>query len=545
MRIVPLYPNSETVFSKAEIYGKQYLVNKRNKSEREEITEQLDQTGIYGPGRIYRQGRNYLFIFRDKLFRIEGIKACYFHSGNSTKNYLLFFGLGDDNYVYFYSFYEVIEEEENQDSYLKKIVYKELGKIPVANFQYFVYFYKKGLHPSDILNRFKGYTMDQVDEHPFFILRAIAQSLKETEEYFYLVTYKDSQEVFSRRTESEKEITTFIKINKNILISYDVIGNDFRVLTSYVWEELELYGDCYEPAGWKRYDGDWILNGTELIHITEFRSYDIKAFMDAFVHVKIIPWVVNEGETLIFFTEAAEFSKHLKKGILWNVKENSIYPENIKLEDGHYAYEPNLFWHWNQGCIPNVTIAKNGETEIFQVWYRRNQHAKFEKIEALERPIVFRNEDENSIFFVKTKEHNLMLVMGYDFELKWMYINVTFFEEINFYKQYPEGLQRNITENGKYFAKRIRDNYILERNSILIVKRKYGDEEVFVIFWNDGRGTLDINYSFKSYQFVKNQEDNWKKRRILKIEIDGSKEGKSQYICISDSYKTVETDEQS
>lgn len=536
MKVIPLYSKSDTNFSKAEIYGKQYLVNKKNANEREEIT------GVSYQNNIYSQGRNYLFLYKNNLFRVEGAKACYFHYGNTAKEYMLFLALGDDDNVYFYSFYKVLEEDKSKNCYLEKIVYKELGKVKVANFTYFVHFYKKGLLPSDISNMFKGYTIDNVDKYPFFILRAIAESLKENEEYFYLEVYKDSQDTFSKSNEVEKNVTTFIKIDKNGMLSYDIIGNDFKVLQSYVWNELDIYGDWYEPAGWKYYGKEWILNGNELIHITEFKSYNIQSFMDAFTHVKVIPLEVSEEETLIFFTEAADFSKNLKKGILWNVKENCTYPENIKIEDNRYAYEPNLFWHWNRGGIPNVTIVKNGENEIFQIWYRKNKHSEIEIIEALERPIVFRNEDENYIYFVKTQEHNLMLVMEYDFKLKLKYTDVTFFEEINFYKNYPEGLHRDVTECGRYFAKRIRD-YNLERHAILIVKRKYADEESFAIFWNNGRKTLDLSCSFKSYQFVKTQEDEWKKGRILKIEIDSFQTGTSQFICISDSYKFVENGE--
>lgn len=531
MKITPLYAESNTKFSKSFIFGTAFLVNKKNPVEREPYTSELDMN------HLFKQGNDYLFLYKDKLFRIEGAKACELHFGKSTKNYSILMTYGNDEIVYFYSvsYSEVIIDSRKQIN--KNPVITELGQVKATNFEYFIYFFKKSITRYDTNGKLSFTMYDEEfakESNPFFVLKSISQYLQECYEDFRLIPISDSKEAFLQNSSPEAMVTTFIKLTKDKMDSYDIVGNDFTILKNYVWQEYDIIDDWewYQEPSWVTFYKDWILNGTQLINISEFLTYDIKHFTDKFKNPDVSLWKPNEDEVYVFFSDKAEENEKIKNGILWNLKKNTSYPNNVMV-DNNLSCEPSLFWCWNPEGIPKVTLERNQDKNIYKIWYRESKFGEFMSIESHETPIAFYDDRGNHIYFIKNPDNDYMLIIDKSFNLISFRHSVSFFEEIDLYKRYPANLKRNINDEGKYFSDS--DSHYFGTYSIIIVKEKWGNDVNFLVYFGYAFHNLNIKYSFKSYTFL---PDNKERLEFLKIQIEGnSKFTEPQYIIVTSSNK--------
>lgn len=501
----------------------------------ENISSQEQKNGLY------QQEDYYLLAYENILFKITGAKACRLISESESQDFIILLAIDEENKVCFYSFYLSNTNESEKEEPVKTVICKKLGEEPAENFDYFVYFYKKELDKQK-RNMNQDITSNQVEANVNnkvnydFLLESLQNSFKEAEGRYYLYPYADPKEAFEKVDEDYKtfKITSFVILTKDIFVKHSIFGHDFKVLRNYTWDGSGT------SACWKNYYKDWILNFyNELFDIRNFCAYRLNSYTNLFKNAKVIPWRANEVETFVFVTENSDSSNLLKRGIvlLSDCGMDKAIPGDLKVDELGNPKEKPVFWHWNRAGIPHVILKKDGENEIYEIWYREIDGTYFLKFECIERPTVFNDTYGNHIYFAKNKENTHMLVLNHSLELAFHEEGITFFEEISPIKKYSNNLQRNVKNLGKHFARKNWNSYILERNNILIVKKKVVEEnatkEIFGVFWNDSKFEVDTSIPFVSYRFVnKELSDGWMTKTI-ELESDvTTNEEKQYYISV-------------
>lgn len=497
---------------------------------------------------LYQQGNDYLLSYKNVLFKIAGTKACRLISESESQNFIILLAIDEENKVCFYSFYLSNTNEIEKEEQDKTVICKKLGEEPAENFEYFVYFYKKeldkqkrNLNQDIAFNQVEANVDNKVNYD--FLLEALQNSFKQAEGRYYLYPYADSKEAFEKVDREYKtfKMTTFIFLTKDVFAKHSIFGHDFKVLRNYTWDGSET------SACWKTYYKDWILNFyNELFDIRNFCAYRLNPYTNLFKNAKVIPWRANEVETFVFVTENLESSNLLKNGLvlLFDCGMYKAIPGDLKVDKMGNPKEKPVFWHWNRAGIPHVILQKDGENEIYEIWYREIDGTYFLKFECIERPTVFYDSYGNHIYFAKTKENTHLLVLNHALELVFYETGVTFFEEISPSKKYANNLQRNVENRGKYFARKNWNNYLLERNNILIVKKNVVEEketkEIFGVIWNDSKFEVDTSVLFVSYRFGNKQlSDGWTTKTIELASDVTTSEEKSYYISIWDKKITT------
>lgn len=502
------------------------------------------QEGINGleqKTRLYRQEDYYLLSYAKALFKITGVKACRLISESKSQDFIVLMAIDGENMICFYSFYLSNMNDKEQTN---QVIFKRLGEESIENFEYFVYFYRKELEKQKrnlkqectSTNSNSGDNTEKTD----FILQALQSSFKEVGGQYYLYPYADSKEAFEEVDEEYKifKITTFIKLTKEILMKHSVFGHDFKVLRNYTWDGSGT------SACWKNYYKDWILSFyNELFDIQKFCVCRLNSYANLFKNAKVIPWRANDVETFVFVTENSDSSNLLKDGIvlLYDCGIDKAIPGDIKVDKLGNPKEKPVFWHWNRAGIPHVILKRDSENETYEIWYREVASIYFLKFECVERPTVFYDTYGNHIYFAKTKENTHMLVLNHALELVFHEASIIFFEEISPTKKYSNNLKRKVQEHGRYFARKNWNSFVLERNNILIVKKKIDEEkEVFGVWWNDSKFEVDVSTSFVSYSFVnKELPDGWTTKTIELESDDITSDEKSHYISIWDKKITM------
>lgn len=531
MRIIQLYSDSEPNFTMVDLRGKYYIVNKNNLDETEEVTTPVTYT-------LCRQNEDYLFICSGRLYRISGVKSCFLKKADENCDFDLLISLDEEDYLCFTSFFLSKEDVKNRKSNKTGMYWKELGKIKASSFIFFDYSYCKEKFESKRYYRgYNGKFSEDVFEYVESfsdMTETFARSLKNVGEEYCLYPRETWQESLNYLKAKEENVsTTFIRIGKTEIVTYEVPDTNFKILGNYNWNGHSC------GSYWGKVQKYWVLNGNELFDIRSFNHYDVSQFASSFKEMKVIPWCYNEFDSFIFFTEKNNPSKHLKNGILWNPSYGIVISDKCK-NDGDGPFETNsVFWHWNRYGYPNVTIEKEEDHEVYTIWYR--EKSVFKNVKSVERPIVFEGAFESLIYFVKTKEATKMLVIDHSLKLVSQYDDVTFFEEISTTKKYSPNFKRTINDRGRYFATKVRENYLLESYHFLIVKRMTKDDQYeFGILWNkDNKHQLDFSVPFVAYHFSNMDEKEtydtkWKK---MIIEPSSSFAAEEEYYIIAHQRK--------
>ena len=519
MEVKQLYPHATKQFVVQEVCGKYFLVNPDNVEERENIIRQ-EGADLYVD--CYEQKNSWILVYKGKIFQFSGVKA--FKAVGNSK-FCLLLGLGEDDFVYFYTI--AILDETEKDIKVNKVECRDIGSVKINNFEYFRYFYQKDLE-LNIRNQeeFERFLQKKYanKSESVFIFDGMVAALQNEKNTFYLKAFGNGWEAFESKSIPEK-VTTFFKVSEDFVAFSHIHGTDFKVLSSSRW--IDRFSSL---KGWRDEHKDWILTPYNLTDLQNFQIYTLRKFSHLFKKTKATPWRISERESLVFLEEELNGSsrkKILKTGVLWDMQTNQTIPNRFNATA--------TFWHWNKKGIPHVTIEDDGENEIYQIWYREEGQNEFKKIDCIERPIVFYDLWDRHIYFVKTQNSNFMLVLNHRLEQVFKYENVTFFEEITPFKKYPHQLKRSINEKGQYFASSQKDNYELKSQNILILKQREGTQEKFCIYWNNEKLGVNSSIPFISYQFekMKNNSFSLYSTEILTIEAETSMEDVNPYtVCI-------------